>query len=85
MRLHRVSIQFYEYGGGSVFEVAATLNGVTYAPSSPIATPIPDTTDGTTSSGSSSAALSTLSLPLGLWAGVGTFVAGTIMGAWTIL
>lgn len=32
-------VDFYEYGGGSVFEVAASINGVEYAPSSPIATP----------------------------------------------
>jgi len=34
-------VDFYEYGGGSVFEVAATANGVTYSPTSPIATPQP--------------------------------------------
>ncbi|KAL5519266.1 hypothetical protein ACEPAH_949 [Sanghuangporus vaninii] len=76
-------VDFYEYGGGSVFEVAATLNGVTYAPSSSIATPIPDTTDSSTSS--SSAAISTFSVPPGVWAGLGTFVSGMIMGVWTIL
>ncbi|KAF8922115.1 PLC-like phosphodiesterase [Mucidula mucida] len=32
-------VDFYEYGGGSVFEVAASINGVTYSPTSPIATP----------------------------------------------
>jgi hypothetical protein len=32
--------QFYEYGGGSVFQVAATANGVTYDPSTPIAQPV---------------------------------------------
>ncbi|KAG6866055.1 hypothetical protein C0991_009152 [Blastosporella zonata] len=42
-------VDFYEYGGGSVFEVAATINGVTYAPTSPIATPLPKTSSGTTS------------------------------------
>ena len=31
--------QYYEYGNGSVFEVAATANGVTYSPTSAIATP----------------------------------------------
>jgi len=34
-------VDFYEYGGGSVFEVAATINGVTYNPATPIATPLP--------------------------------------------
>ncbi|THH23090.1 hypothetical protein EUX98_g8089 [Antrodiella citrinella] len=44
-------VDFYEFGGGSVFSVAATANGVTYAPTTPIATPIPD---GGSSSNSSS-------------------------------
>ncbi|KAF8560169.1 PLC-like phosphodiesterase [Imleria badia] len=46
-------VDFYEYGGGSVFEVAATANGVIYSPTTPIATPIP-TSSSTTGSGSSS-------------------------------
>lgn len=37
-----------------MFEVAATANGVTYAPTTPIATPIPQTSSSTTGSGSSS-------------------------------
>lgn len=32
-------VDFYEYGNGSVFQVAATANGVTYSPASPVATP----------------------------------------------
>jgi len=32
-------VDFYEFGGGSVFQVAADLNGVTYAPTTPIVTP----------------------------------------------
>jgi hypothetical protein len=32
-------VDFYEYGGGSVFQVAAGINGVTYSPTSPVATP----------------------------------------------
>ena len=31
--------QFYEYGNGSVFQVAADANGVTYSPTTPVATP----------------------------------------------
>lgn len=46
-----IGTQFYEYGGGSVFQVAATANGVTYSPTTPIATPIPQTSS--TTSGSS--------------------------------
>ena len=33
-------LQFYEYGGGSVFQVAATANGVTYSPSKPVPPPL---------------------------------------------
>ncbi|KAF5312302.1 hypothetical protein D9619_002929 [Psilocybe cf. subviscida] len=32
-------VDFYEYGGGSVFQVAAQINGVQYNPSKPIANP----------------------------------------------
>ncbi|KAI9570387.1 PLC-like phosphodiesterase [Boletus coccyginus] len=42
-------VDFYEYGGGSVFQVAATANGVTYAPATPIATPISQTDSGSSS------------------------------------
>ncbi|KAG6911603.1 hypothetical protein DXG01_011906 [Tephrocybe rancida] len=41
-------VDFYEYGSGSVFQVAATINGVT-APTSPVATPLPKNTTGTSS------------------------------------
>lgn len=44
-------VDFYEYGGGSVFQVAADINGVTYDSSS-IATP----KDGSSSNSSDSAA-----------------------------
>ena len=33
------TFQFYEFANGSVFEVAANINGVPYNPSTPIATP----------------------------------------------
>ncbi|KAJ7596669.1 PLC-like phosphodiesterase [Mycena floridula] len=46
-------VDFYEYGGGSVFQVAATINGVTYAPTSPIATPIPTSSSASTPSATS--------------------------------
>jgi len=32
-------VDFYEFGGGSVFEVAAGINNVTYSPTTPIAQP----------------------------------------------
>lgn len=34
-----ILVDFYEYGGGSVFQVAAGINGVGYSPASPIAVP----------------------------------------------
>lgn len=45
-------VDFYEFGGGSVFQVAATANGVTYKPATPIASPksTGTPTGGTTSS-----------------------------------
>jgi hypothetical protein len=49
--------QFYEYGGGSVFQVAATINGVTYSPTTPVATPLSassSTASGSVASGTSS-------------------------------
>ncbi|TFY50816.1 hypothetical protein EVJ58_g10876 [Rhodofomes roseus] len=46
-------VDFYEYGGGSVFEVAATANGVTYTPSN-IATPVSSGASSTSTSSSSS-------------------------------
>ena len=76
-----VSVQFYEYGNGSVFEVAATLNGVTYAPTSPIATPI----TGSSTSSSTSSDGSLIAIPRGLFAGVVTLMTGMAVGAWTVL
>ncbi|KAF8481957.1 PLC-like phosphodiesterase [Russula ochroleuca] len=44
-------VDFYEFGGGSVFQVAATANGVTYNPSTPVPSPrSTGTATGTTSS-----------------------------------
>jgi len=47
-------VDFYEYGGGSVFEVAAMANGVTYSPTTPIATPLPQDGSSPTASGTTS-------------------------------
>ncbi|KAJ7161349.1 PLC-like phosphodiesterase [Mycena crocata] len=44
-------VDFYEYGGGGVFQVAASINGVTYSPTTPIATPIPTSSSASTGSG----------------------------------
>ncbi|KIP10115.1 hypothetical protein PHLGIDRAFT_18402 [Phlebiopsis gigantea 11061_1 CR5-6] len=45
-------VDFYEYGSGSVFEVAASVNGVQYDPTTPIATPLPQGSSASTASGS---------------------------------
>jgi len=42
-------VDFYNYGGGSVFQVAAEINGVTYSPTSPVPPPL----DSSASSNSS--------------------------------
>ncbi|KAJ7170103.1 PLC-like phosphodiesterase [Mycena filopes] len=56
-------VDFYEYGGGSVFQVAATLNGVTYSPTTPIATPKPTSSSSSSnSSGDSSSSSGASSL-----------------------
>ncbi|KAF9454064.1 PLC-like phosphodiesterase [Macrolepiota fuliginosa MF-IS2] len=56
-------VDFYEFGGGSVFDVAARINGVQNSPTKPIATPV--------SSASSSSSAQTTSRPLN--AGASTF------------
>lgn len=75
-------VDFYEYGGGSVFQVAASLNGVTYAPTTPIATPIPDSTTSGVSS-SSNGAVPGLRIPTRALLSV--VVAAMAAGAWTVL
>ncbi|KAI9460570.1 PLC-like phosphodiesterase [Lactarius psammicola] len=40
-------VDFYEFGGGSVFEVAATANGVTYNPATPVPSPLSSDTTST--------------------------------------
>ncbi|KAI0039100.1 PLC-like phosphodiesterase [Auriscalpium vulgare] len=80
-------VDFYEFGGGSVFQVAATANGVTYSPSTPVPSPA---TSSSSSSGSSSSstpnnALSAQRLSgtaLVAWTAV---TASVLIGAWSIL
>jgi hypothetical protein len=67
------SLQFYEFGSGSVFEVAATANGVTYNPTSPVPSPRSTTTGTTTSATSVSNTAVTLRF------GVGDLVLPTVM------
>ncbi|KAG1875526.1 PLC-like phosphodiesterase [Suillus subalutaceus] len=69
-------VDFYEYGGGSVFEVAATANGVTYSPTTPIATP------GGTSSPSSSSNSSPPSFSR--WSSVWVVIGSIAFGAFCI-
>ncbi|KAF8167691.1 PLC-like phosphodiesterase [Crassisporium funariophilum] len=52
-------VDFYEYGGGSVFQVAAGINGVTYSPSTPVATPVSTSTTSTTIPGATVSTTST--------------------------
>jgi hypothetical protein len=78
-------VDFYEYGGGSVFEVAATANGVTYSPSTPIATPITGTVAATAHSSATStpnAAASVLQLE---WSIVFIVVGSALLGAWSVV
>jgi hypothetical protein len=51
-------VDFYEYGGGSVFQVAAGINGVTYNPTTPVATPLPQTSSSTSPTSTGNAAAS---------------------------
>ncbi|KAG5654708.1 hypothetical protein H0H81_007464 [Sphagnurus paluster] len=42
-------VDFYEYGGGSVFQVAADINKVTYAPTAAVASPVSTASAASTS------------------------------------
>jgi len=77
-------VDFYEYGGGSVFEVAATANGVTYSPTTPIATPIPQGSS-TTSSGPGSSSPSGASSSFSQWNSVWMVASGIVLGAWCVV
>ncbi|KAI0322183.1 PLC-like phosphodiesterase [Amylostereum chailletii] len=75
-------VDFYEYGGGSVFQVAATANGVSYNPSTPIATPKTSSSSSSSSSSNSSAAkpMLTRGTSTGAVAGL-AIVMGMVLGA----
>ncbi|KAI0735039.1 PLC-like phosphodiesterase [Earliella scabrosa] len=53
-------VDFYEYGGGSVFQVAADANGVTYNPATPVPSPKSASSSTTDTSGSSAASVTTV-------------------------
>jgi len=75
-------VDFYEYGGGSVFEVAAKANGVTYAPTSPIATPISEAS----ASGSGHPSTSSSGSPSGVQVCASfSVIVGILLGAWSVV
>ncbi|EMD41853.1 hypothetical protein CERSUDRAFT_110411 [Gelatoporia subvermispora B] len=77
-------VDFYEYGGGSVFQVAATANGVTYDPTTPIASPGGSSSTGVTSSNANgaSSSLRIARSQLGAFLGV---LGGVMVGAWSVI
>lgn len=74
-------VDFYEYGQGSVFDVAASLNGVS-APTNTIAPPIINATSSSSSS-SSNGALTDFRGSSALT--IAAVVAGVSLGAWSVL
>lgn len=50
-------VDLYEYGGGSVFQVAADINGVQYSPTTPVATPLPTSSSAATGTSSGNGAV----------------------------
>lgn len=73
-------VDFYEFGGGSVFRVAAEANGVTYAPTSSIATPLSDTAPSSASSNTPSGALPAMRVPDARWMAMAAVAGGIILG-----
>jgi len=59
-------VDYYEFGSGSVFEVAASANGVSYSPSTPIATPRSTLDSSSPSSSASPSGSPSSSAALGL-------------------
>jgi len=81
-------VDYYNYGLGSVFEVAAAANGVTYDTSKTIAPPITSTASSSSSSSSSAnAALGLQTLSGVSWLGwaSATLAAGAAMGGVFVL
>ncbi|KAF9460129.1 PLC-like phosphodiesterase [Collybia nuda] len=74
-------VDFYEFGGGSVFEVAARLNSVQYNPTTPIASPLStSTSDASTPNNNSAPALSYSYLVASV-----TVVASIVFGAYCLV
>ncbi|OCH96420.1 PLC-like phosphodiesterase [Obba rivulosa] len=80
-------VDFYEYGGGSVFEVAATANGVTYNPSTPIASPGGTSNPGSTgvTSSNTSGAISDLRVSHSQAGGFFAVLGGVMAGVWSVI
>ena len=81
-----MNFQYYNYGLGSVFEVAASANGVTYDSSKTIAPPITSTggssSPSSSSGGSANAAMGMQTLSIGWsWAGAVVAVGAVVGGA----
>jgi hypothetical protein len=79
-------VDFYEYGNGSVFEVAAAANGVTYTPKA-IASPKSQTSSTTSPSSSSNHAQSMLDISAFmnfLHVAPLLMTGGMVLGAWTV-
>ncbi|KAH7930497.1 PLC-like phosphodiesterase [Leucogyrophana mollusca] len=78
-------VDFYEYGGGSVFEVAATANGVTYSPTTPIATPIPQGSSSSSSGSSGTGSPNGAATAFSQWSSAWVVVSSAMIGAWCAL
>lgn len=78
-------VDFYEYGGGSVFQVAASANGVTYTPTAPIATPITGTSSATSGSSITSTPNTAVSILQMEWRTALAVVGSVFLGAWSVI
>jgi len=74
-------VDFYEYGNGSVFQVAASANGVTYAPTSPVATPITGSSTGTSASNGAIG----FRITTGHIGASSTVLVGMMFGVWSVV
>ncbi|TFK56708.1 PLC-like phosphodiesterase [Heliocybe sulcata] len=78
-------VDFYEYGGGSVFQVAATANGVDYSPTTPIATPKSQTASSSSTSGTSSSAPIDFRINQSQVVASFAVVFSVMLGAWSVV
>ncbi|KAH9858064.1 PLC-like phosphodiesterase [Lenzites betulinus] len=80
-------VDFYEYGNGSVFQVAADANGVTYSPATPVPAPVSSTSSTAASGSSTSGSNGALGLRLAPahFAASCAVVAGLVAGALSVL